>query len=211
MTTRIKESVLGRVVVPFLVLALSAFAAAQTETFAIDARQSTVTFTLGDVLHTVHGTFLLKNGGVLFDPSTGNAGGLLTVDAQSGDSGSAARDRKMHKEILESDKFPEITFAPHHITGQIPREGTAQLTVTGTMVLHGQPHEISIVAPVTVHGEEAVAEMKFLVPYVQWGLKNPSTFILRVSDKVEIDVHAVGELRSTTGQQLVVGRSTSAH
>jgi polyisoprenoid-binding protein YceI len=168
---------------------------AQTQAFTLDARQSSVTFTLGDVLHTVHGTFQLKSGKVEFDSATGNASGLLTVDAQSGDSGSSARDRKMHKDILESAKFPEITFAPHHISGQVPRDGTSQVTITGTMVLHGQPHEISIVSPVTVHAGEASAEMKFLVPYVQWGLKNPSTFILRVSDKVEIDVHAVGRLQ----------------
>lgn len=173
-------------------------ALAQTEDFALDARQSSVTFTLGDVLHTVHGTFQLKSGNVEFDPATGNASGLLVVDARSGNSGNAARDRKMHREILESAKFPEITFAPHRITGQIPRDGASQVTISGTMVLHGQPHEISITSPLTVHSGEATADMKFLVPYVQWGLKNPSTFLLRVSNKVEIDVHAVGRLQASS-------------
>lgn len=181
-------------IVCVLLISFYGFAAAQPDTFALDSHQSTVTFTLGDVLHTVHGTFQLKSGSVQFDPATGNASGLLVVNAQSGDSGSGARDRRMHKDILESQKFPEITFAPHRITGQVPANGSSQVTIVGTMVLHGQPHEISILAPVTVHDGHAVADMKFLVPYVQWGLKNPSTFILRVSDKVEIDVHAVGTL-----------------
>lgn len=177
-----------------LLCSMAGLASAQSESFALDARQSTVTFTLGDVLHTVHGTFQLKSGNVQFDPATGSASGLLIVDAQTGDSGSGARDRKMHKDILESARFPEITFAPHHITGQVPNNGSSQVTIAGTMTLHGQPHEISIVSPVTVHDGHAVADMRFLVPYVRWGLKNPSTFILRVSDKVEIDVHAVGTL-----------------
>ena len=171
---------------------------AQTEALVLDARQSSVTFTLGDVLHTVHGSFRLKSGNVEFDPATGNASGLLTVDAASGDSGSAARDHRMHKDILESDKFPEITFAPHHISGPVSLDGVSQVTISGTMVLHGRPHEISIVSPVTIHSGEAAADMKFLVPYVQWGLKNPSTFILRVSDKVEIDIHAVGRLQASS-------------
>jgi hypothetical protein len=29
------------------------------------------------------------------------------------------------------------------------------------------------------------------VPYVQWGMKNPSTLFLRVSNKVEISIHTV--------------------
>jgi hypothetical protein len=35
------------------------------------------------------------------------------------------------------------------------------------------------------------------VKYQEWGMKNPSTFILRVNDTVKIHVHAVG--RITTG------------
>jgi hypothetical protein len=43
--------------------------------------------------------------------------------------------------------------------------------------------------------------MHFVVPYVAWGLKNPSTLFLRVSDKVNIDINAAGRLTSATAQR----------
>jgi len=176
------------------VLASAAAASAQTYVFQLDPHQSQVTFTLGDVLHTVHGTFQVKSGTVRFDTSNGSASGLLVVDATSGDSGSKARDKKMHKEILESGKYPEITFAPQRVSGRVQQEGKSQVALDGLMTLHGQPHQISISAPVEVHAGQATADLTFVVPYVQWGLKNPSTFILRVNDKVDINVHAVGHI-----------------
>jgi len=36
----------------------------------------------------------------------------------------------------------------------------------------------------------ATATIHFTIPYVKWGLKNPSTLFLRVSDKVVIDIAA---------------------
>jgi polyisoprenoid-binding protein YceI len=181
------------------ILACSTSAFAQSSVFELDPHQSQVTFTLGDVLHTVHGSFQLKAGNIRIVPSSGAASGSLVVDATSGDSGSKARDRKMNKDILESDKFPEISFAPQRIVGQVPLDGKSQVTIEGVMTLHGQPHPMSVGAPVEVHGGRATADLTFLVPYVQWGLKNPSTFILRVSDKMTIDVHAVGSIASTGG------------
>jgi hypothetical protein len=48
-----------------------------------------------------------------------------------------------------------------------------------------------------VHVEAAAgryaATAHFTVPYVKWGMKNPSTFVLRVSDKVQIDVRLAAE------------------
>ena len=179
-------------------LASAAAASAQSYTFQLDPHQSQVAFTLGDVLHTVRGTFQVKSGTVRFDALNGAASGLLVVDATSGDSGSKARDKKMHKEILESAKYPEFTFAPQHIRGQVAPEGKSQILIDGVLTLHGQPHQITISTPVEVHAGQATADLTFVVPYVQWGLKNPSTFILRVNDKVDINVHAVGHIESAT-------------
>ncbi len=181
---------------PFLLLAGAAVA--QETEFKIDAGQSSVEFTLGDVLHTVHGTFHLKKSAVEFDPQSGNASGALVVDATSGESGSKGRDKKMHKDILESARYPEIRFTVQKIVGAVPENGTSQVQLSGIMNLHGSDHPMTVTAPVTVANGRASADVRFEVPYVQWGLKNPSTLFLRVSDKVEIVVHAVGNLAPET-------------
>ena len=74
--------------------------------------KTTVNFTLGDVLHTVHGSFDVKHGAVHFDPATNNVSGEILVDATSGHSGSDGRDKKMHKEVLESGRYPASCSGP---------------------------------------------------------------------------------------------------
>jgi len=176
-------------------VALSAAAAnAQEMVFQLDPAQSHVTFTLGDILHTVHGTFQMRSGSIRFNPATGDASGSLVVDATSGNSGNNGRDRRMHRQILEDQKYPEIVFTPQHVSGRLAPEGTSQMELQGLMALHGQQHPMKVTMPVQVSHDQASADVRFIVPYVQWGLKNPSTFILRVSDKVTIDVHAAGHL-----------------
>ncbi len=67
-----------------------------------DPAHASVRFTLPATLHTVHGSFKLSHGAIRFDPATGKIGGELVVDASSGASGDEGRDRRMHKDILES-------------------------------------------------------------------------------------------------------------
>ncbi len=45
-----------------IVLLTGSLVAAQETSFQVDPAQSNVKFTLGDVLHTVHGTFKVKGG-----------------------------------------------------------------------------------------------------------------------------------------------------
>jgi polyisoprenoid-binding protein YceI len=170
---------------------------AQEEIVDIDIAQSRVTFTLDDILHTVHGSFQLKSGSLRFDRTTGTAVGHFVVDAKSGDSGSKARDRKMNKDVLESDRYPEIVFAVEHVSGTPPGVGSSTLEVQGDFILHGQSHPLTLSVPVQVDGGVAAAEIRFQVPYVKWGLKNPSTLFLRVGQEVAINIHVVGRLKDS--------------
>jgi polyisoprenoid-binding protein YceI len=173
---------------------------AQESVFTLDPSKSTVEFTLGASLHTVHGTFKLKSGEIHFDPAKGTASGSIVVDALSGESGNESRDKRMHQEILETPKFSEIVFVPSRIQGTIAPQGTSQVAVAGVMKLHGKDHEMTLnfaVQPGT-QGQAAVATATFSVPYVKWGLKNPSTFLLRVTDSVDVDVHASGQLTASS-------------
>ncbi len=175
----------------------ASIAAAQTPRevrIDFDPATTKVEYTLGDVLHTVHGTFHLKSGSIHFDPSSGAAGGLLVVDAGSGDSGNTTRDRKMNKEILESSRYPEATFTPKQVVGQLALQGSSQVQVQGTFRLHGADHEITLTVPASVKGNQLQMETEFTIPFVKWGLKDPSTFILRVNKEVQMKISGTAKL-----------------
>jgi polyisoprenoid-binding protein YceI len=163
-------------------------------TVQLEPATTHISFTLGDVLHTVHGTFQLKSGTVHFNPATGAASGLVVVDTTSGDTGSKGRDKKMHKEILESAKYPEATFTPDKVSGHFDPAGSSRLQVSGIFRLHGADHPVTLTFPIQVNGNSVAMSTHMVVPYVRWGLKNPSTFILRVSDKLDLDINATGRL-----------------
>lgn len=166
---------------------------AQAQVLEFDPAQTKVEFTLADVLHTVQGTFKLKQGGIRIDAATGAVSGEIVVDATSGDSGSGARDRRMHANILDSGRYPEIVFRPDRLEGTVPKQGAASLKMHGMFRIHGADHEITLPVEVEAGDGQYTATLHFVVPYVQWGMKNPSTLILRVSDKVNITVKTVAK------------------
>jgi polyisoprenoid-binding protein YceI len=156
--------------------------------------KTTVNFTLGDVLHTVHGSFDVKHGAVHFDPATNNVSGEILVDATSGHSGSDGRDKKMHKEVLESGRYSDIVFRPDRVEGQVAALGDSTVQVHGMFTIHGAEHEITIPVRVEMAPGRWTATSRFTVPYVKWGMKNPSTFVLRVDQSVGIDIQASGDI-----------------
>jgi len=180
--------------VTFAALSLAPAGRAQEFVVQLDPAQTKIEFTLGSTLHTVEGTFKLKSGTIRFDPASGKIGGSIIVDATSGESGNAGRDHKMHREILESGKYPEIIFTPSQVKGTFDQKGPSRLEVSGQFSLHGQDHDVTLPIDIQPAGRRLQMATHITIPYIKWGLKNPSTFILRASDKVEVNIHAVGQL-----------------
>ena len=179
----------------FALISVPAYAADYSVTLKPD--NTKIHFTLGDVLHTVNGTFVLKSGSIIFDPESGTTSGSIVVDVTSGESGSEARDKRMHANVLESGKYPEATFAPSKIDGVLAVPGTSNVKVYGVFAIHGAPHEVTMDTRVTATSDKLNATIQCDIPYVSWGMKDPSNFLLKVNKiaRLTIDIAAPLEKR----------------
>jgi polyisoprenoid-binding protein YceI len=177
-----------------LTLSWASLALAQAATFKVEPEQSQVAFTLGDVLHTVHGTFHVSDGSVTFDTKKAEISGVINVAAGSGNSGSEARDRKMTGDILEAPRFAVASFRPEHMIGAVAASGDSTVQVSGVFTVHGSPHPLTVPMALHIQDGRCTAKTHFVVPYVQCGMKDPSTFVLRVAKEVSIDVVLLGQV-----------------
>jgi polyisoprenoid-binding protein YceI len=99
----------------------------------------------------------------------------------------------MEREVLESDRYPVITFRPNGVDGTVLLPGKSSVRVHGIFAIHGADHELTVPAEVEATPNRWAATLHFAVPYTKWGMKNPSTLFLRVSESVDINVTAAGE------------------
>jgi polyisoprenoid-binding protein YceI len=163
----------------------------------LDPAQSRVRWTVGSTLHTVHGTFALKSGTVHFDPETGKAGGEIGVYAKSGESGNSSRDARMHKEILETAKYPDMVFRPTQVEGKLGPSGASDVKLRGVLFIHGAEHDLTAPVQADLTGDRWKGTCKFEVPYVMWGIKDPSNFLLKVKPVVNVELEMSGEVKAT--------------
>ena len=177
-----------------LPLLLTSAALAQHEKFTADATKSTVSFTLGANDGEKHGTFHAQGATIEFDPKAHTIAGSVVVSAASGDSGSGSRDKKMTKDVLDAPHFADVTFFPKSYTGDLAATGASKIQLTGIFTLHGTPHEITVPVEVFIEGTTCTVKTKFPVPYVAWGLKDPSIMFMKVAKEVGIDLTLIGQL-----------------
>jgi polyisoprenoid-binding protein YceI len=173
-------------------------AAAQEITLELDPATTSVRFTLDAALHSVHGAFRAQPTALQFDPVSGRVSGQIVIDARSGDTGNGMRDRKMHKEVLESESYPEVSFRPDRVEGAVSRPGKSSVKVHGMFNVHGIDREITVPAEVEMTQDHWTAVVHFTIPYAKWGMKNPSNLFLHVSDSVEIDLALAGSVVQST-------------
>lgn len=183
---------------PHLVVALLVLIAspglAQRQTLTVRPESSDISFTLGGSDHETHGTFHVQGGSIDFDRTAPKLSGSVVVAAGSGKTGNDSRDKKMTNVVLDAPHFAEVSFAPHSYQGTITPAGDSTIQVTGTLTLHGTPHELTVPMQIHIDGANCTAKTHFVVPYVQWGLKDPSFFVFKVAKEVYVNLTVVGKL-----------------
>lgn len=179
-----------------LPLTITPFALAQHQAFTVNPDASKVGFSLGGNAHHVDGTFHVQNGAIDFDRGAQTISGSVIVAAGSGNSGDQGRDKKMNSDVLDVAHFAEVSFVPKSFQGTVAASGDSTIQVTGVFTLHGTPHDLTVPMQIHIDGSTLTAKTNFQVPYVQWGLKDPSIFILKVAKVVDIDLSLSGSLSS---------------
>jgi polyisoprenoid-binding protein YceI len=162
-------------------------------TLELDPSKTVVEFRLPGSLHTTHGIFKLERGTIRADLSTGETSGSIVVDARSGDSGLGMRDTRMKDSVLEVQKYPEIIFTPRHVSGHLAKDGKLNAKMQGVLTLHGAGHQIVMEVQGQLTGHDLVATAQFSVPYVDWGMEDPS-LIFTVAKQVDIDIATEGHV-----------------
>jgi polyisoprenoid-binding protein YceI len=170
-----------------LPLLCATVALAQHQALTLNPDSSDVKFTLASNHDTTNGT-------IDFDRNSLKMSGLVVVAAGSGNTGSSGRDKKMTTEVLEAAKFAEVTFVPQSYQGSIAPAGDSTIQVTGIFTLHGTAHDLTVPMQIHIEGARCTAKTHFEVPFVEWGLKDPSWFVLKVAKQADVDLSLVGSL-----------------
>ena len=167
---------------------------AQQQTFTASPDASEVRMTLNTTHEVVNGTFHIQSGSIEFERSNPKMSGSVVVVAGSGKTGNGSRDKKMTKDILKVDQYRTVSFAPKTYTGTIAPSGNSTIQVTGVFSLLGDPHDLTIPIQIHIEGSNATAKAQFVIPYIQWGLKDPSFMFWKAAHEVAISLNLVGQV-----------------
>lgn len=187
---------LSRLLPRFFVAALFVAAplAASTLKFELDPAETVVEFGFSATLHKVAGRLAAKQGTIDIDLESGEAKGWILLDASTAISGNRRRDRNMHEKILESLRFPDIVFSIDRVSGSVRPVGRSEVQLHGTLGFHGTKRPFSLLAVANSDGQRVTATGSVVVPYLDWGLKDPSFFLLRVAKVVTVRIKAAGRV-----------------
>lgn len=175
----------------------SAIASAETVNVTLDPSQTRILWALPAVMHVAHGTFDLSSGNIVFNTQSGAASGMFVVNENTGQSGDNTRDGRMKKSVLKTAEYPTATFQPQHVTGAYQASGASTLVVDGIFHIYGADHPLQLHLQVGTAGTAVTATTKFDVPYVAWGMHDPSTMFLRVDKSVQMEIDARGTVQAT--------------
>jgi len=182
-----------------LALALMAPAWATAQSYTVVADHSQASYSVSEkvvglalprdavgVTKKVTGTITLGADGAVAEGST------VTVDLRGLTSDSGRRDRFIQNNTLDTGTYPDAVLVPTAVTGlpsPLPASGTASITITGDLTVHGTTKTVSWNATATFTAQTITVKATTDVTFDDFGLKRPVVGpILAVSDPIHLQV-----------------------
>jgi polyisoprenoid-binding protein YceI len=132
------------------------------------------------------GTNTSVSGTATWDSQSGKVTAEVTVDLAEWKSGSALREK--HTLIMfETDHFPKAIFS---VTGTAGDAAHTNLTLKGTLDLHGVKRPLEIPGTLKMDKDRIAFSGDFVLHITEWGMKRPSLLGATVDDLVKVHVQA---------------------
>ena len=178
------------------VAALAPVAACSEElVLTLAPEKTSATFRVSATVFDIDGVLAMGPGQIRFDSTTGAASGQITIDLRGTKTGSRLRDWDMHRRVLDTERYPLVVFRLDRVLGTVAPSGTSDLVLAGIVTMHGAEHAMVVPVRARVSGDTVSAEALFEIPYVAWGLRDPSLLLLRVAPVAVVTVKTGGDLR----------------
>lgn len=102
--------------------------------------------------------------------------------------------KELDEIVLESAKYPEITFKSTDITGTM-KNGAFNVKIRGNMTLHGVTRQVEIPATVTVQGDTLRATGEFEINRKKYGVNATNAFygMVRVKHDLKFIFDIIGQ------------------
>jgi polyisoprenoid-binding protein YceI len=160
------------------------------ERWTADPSRTTVEFEVEHLwgLHTVHGRFTRFEGSYVLGPAGPEI--ELTIDAESVDTGNAARDEHLRSwDFFDVVPNPEVRFTSTHVTGL----GNGHVHVTGELDAAGTSMPLAFDASVRMIGGELELEAATTVDQRRLGMSEGPLGNVRPPAKVHVKTRLVRE------------------
>ncbi len=103
-------------------------------------------------------------------------------------------EQTMHDKVLETARFPEITFQSTSVTVTRIIPGRWKAKIIGDLTLHGETRSLWIMAQLTLDGDELRTKGDFTLRQTEYGIKLVSVAAgaLKLQDELKFEFDLVG-------------------
>lgn len=143
------------------------------------------------VTHDITGGLVVQpNGTIIADSS------LIVVNIQNIKSDKSQRDKYLHSNSIEIDKYPTVQFAPKSFSGLTAKPGATDATfdMLGDLTVHGTTHPVTWKVSAHGSGDDVSGTATTQFTFQDFGMQPPrKAIVLSVMDtvKLEYDFHFV--------------------